>query len=389
MVDFANGKIQAFVGPKELGASDNLEKVIINFIEEAAKTLDIAIQEIDSEKISQAIIEARWRGVNVRVFIEHDYVFDPKPPENRAVPKKNETLEDARRRAQWDEYRKPEDIKTNRDIHMALLRNGIDIKADYNHNHIFHQKFIIRDRRTKNMRLPTSAILTGSTNFTYTGTHKNLNHIVIFKDPTIAWQYQEEFKEIRQGIFGNANSMHEPKSATINVGGVPVQILFAPDHAPELEIVKQVLKCEHQIHFAIFTFSGSSGIDDAMKAIRASGLPIRGVIDPVQGLRKWAATPWLHDEGIQLFIPRRSKKFGKLHHKLMVIDDYIVVAGSMNYTKPANEYNDENIFIIGSPYKLGEDEGGPVDHEICKAIADFFREEIERIIHNLSSPYEA
>jgi len=272
---------------------------------------------------------------------------------------------------------------------MALLRNGVDIKADYNHNHIFHQKFIIRDRRTKNMILPTSAILTGSTNFTQTGTHKNLNHIVVFKDPKIAWQYQEEFKEIRQGIFGNANSKHEPKPSTINIEGVPVQILFAPDHAPELEIVKQVLKCQNRLHFAIFTFSGSSGIDDAMLAIRASGRSIRGVIDPMQGLQHWAATKWLHNQGIELFLPRRSRKFGKLHHKLMVIDDDVVVAGSMNYTRPANEQNDENIFIIGSPYNLKSDEGGPVDHAACKAIADFFRDEIESIISNLSDPYVA
>lgn len=387
MVDFANGKIQAFAGPQELGAPNDLEKVIINFIKGAQKTLDFAIQEIDSEKIAQAIIDTRWHGVRTRIFIEHDYIYDSKPPKKRAAPIQPETSEEARQRAQWDEYRKPEDIKTNRDIHMALLRNGVDVKADYNHNHIFHQKFIIRDRRTKNMILPTSAILTGSTNFTQTGTHKNLNHIVVFKDPEIAWQYQEEFKEIRRGIFGNANSMHESKPSTINIEGVPVQVLFAPDHAPELEIVKQVLKCQNRLHFAIFTFSGSSGIDDAMLAIRASGHSIRGVIDPVQGLRHWAPTKWLHNQGIELFLPRRSRKFGKLHHKLMVVDDDIVVAGSMNYTRPANEKNDENIFIIGSPYNLKKKEGGPVDHAACKAIADFFRNEIERIITNLSNPY--
>lgn len=166
-----------------------------------------------------------------------------------------------------------------------------------------------------------------------------------------------------------------------------MQILFAPDHAPELEIVKQVLKCQNRLHFAIFTFSGSSGIDDAMLAIRASGRSIRGVIDPMQGLQHWAATKWLHNQGIELFLPRRSRKFGKLHHKLMVIDDDIVVAGSMNYTRPANEQNDENIFIIGSPYNLKSDEGGPVDHAACKAIADFFRDEIESIISSLSDPY--
>ncbi len=35
----------------------------------------------------------------------------------------------------------------------------------------------------------------------------------------------------------------------------------------------------------------------------------------------------------------------------MVIDTRIVVAGSFNYTAPANEYNDENLFVIGSPHE--------------------------------------
>jgi len=387
MVDFADGKIQAFVGPRELGAHDNLEEVIIDFIEGAEKYLDIATQEIDSEEIAQAIIDARWRGVKVRVFIEHDYVYDKDPPERLAVPVEPESEEEALRRAQWVEFRRPEDVKTNRDIHMALLRNGVDVKADYNHNHIFHQKFIIRDKRSKNVSYPSSAVLTGSTNFTWTGTHKNLNDVVIFNDPLVAWQYQEEFREIRSGVFGRVNSSHEPRPSTINLGGVPVQVFFAPDHAPELEIVKQILKCESMIHFAMFTFSGSSGIDDAMVSVRRTEKSIRGIMDPVQGRRDWAATPWLHNEGIELFFPRSSTAFGKLHHKLLVVDDDIVVTGSMNYTRPANEYNDENVFIIGSPYDLGDDEGGPVDHDACKEIADFFHAEIERIITDLSDPY--
>jgi phosphatidylserine/phosphatidylglycerophosphate/cardiolipin synthase-like enzyme len=386
MVDFAEGKIQAFVGPVELGAADNLEEVIIDFINGAEKSLDIAVQEIDSEKIAQAIIDAKWRDIDVRVVVEHDYICNKDFPEGLAKPLESDTEEEALRRAQWEELRDPEYIKTNRDIHAALLRNGIDIKADYNLGHFFHQKFIVRDPR-KNKALPKTGVLTGSTNFTWTGTHKNLNNVVIFNDRKITWQYKEEFEEVRSGVFGGIGSRHEKKADTVNLAGVPVQVLFAPDHAPELEIMKQILKCKNQMRFAIFTFTGSSGIDDAMTAIHKSGKSIRGVMDPGQGAHFWAATPWLHDAGIELFFPRYSPKFGKLHHKLTVVDEDIVVAGSMNYTVPANEFNDENIFIIGSPYNLGDNEGGPVNHDACNEIAEFFNTEIERIITDLSDPY--
>ena len=69
-------------------------------------------------------------------------------------------------------------------MHDAILRANIDVKADYNTS-IFHQKFIIRDR---------ASLLTGSTNFTPTGTHKNLNHLVIVHDRDVAKIHYREFR---------------------------------------------------------------------------------------------------------------------------------------------------------------------------------------------------
>jgi len=62
---FADGKIEAFLGPTELGAPDELESVIIDFIGGARKSLDIAVQELDNPRIAQAILDVRWRGVDV------------------------------------------------------------------------------------------------------------------------------------------------------------------------------------------------------------------------------------------------------------------------------------------------------------------------------------
>lgn len=377
MAEFAEGRIEAFNGPAELGAPNNLEQVIVDFIDQAQHTLDIAVQELDSEVVAQAILDARWRGVDIRVFLEQDYLKRAEP--HKARPQDRESEEEAIRRVQWSEYRRPTTAKTNRDILAALLRNAVDVKADYNPK-IFHQKFIIRDYRGK--AKVSSAILTGSTNFTHTGTHKNLNHIIIFNDYRVCREYQLEFNQLREGTFGAQHTRHRDKAKTVNLKGVPVRILFAPDHVPELEVIKQMLKCSERLDFAVFTFSGSSGIDDALIMLREAGREIRGVLDPVQGKHSWAATPWLHDKGIQLFFPRRVHGFGKLHHKLMVIDEAIVIAGSMNYTEPANAYNDENIFVIGSPFDLDKGEGGPVDHAACADIARYFRREIDRIEEN-------
>lgn len=380
MTAFAQGKIEAFCGPTELGAPDDLEQVIIDFIRGAKKNLDIAVQELDSKPIAQAILDAAFKGVRIRMFMEQDYLCAADPPKPK--PKAGQTARDARLEVQWEESRQPKTLKTNRDILAALLRCGVDVKADLNPR-IFHQKFIVRDYRN-GKSLGKTGLLTGATNFTATGTHKNLNHVILFHDYRVARAYSAKFEELMSGTFGALRSREGILPKTINIKGVPVRVLFAPDDHPELEIIKQMLKARARLDFAIFTFAGSSGIDDALIMLHLAGIDIQGVLDAMQGGQDWVTTHWLHDEGIEVFLSDRHKLpgLGKLHHKLMVIDDDIVIAGSMNYTAPANEYNDENIFVLGNPYDLSKNEGGPVDHLECKAIAAFFRNEIERIVAN-------
>ena len=373
MAIFAGGKIEAFVGPSELGAADDLEAVIVDFIAGAKESLDIAVQELDSEPIAQAILDARFRDVSVRMVLEQDYLLTAKLPVVR--PRHGEDIETARRRVVWGEEPGERSLEPNRRILAALLRCNVDVKADFNPA-IFHQKFVIRDYRGR--AKPRSAILSGSANFTVTDCHRNLNHVVLFNDPRICKEYMREFESIRAGSFGRA--LHGDVPSAFNLQGVPVKVLFAPDHTPELEIMKQILKAQTQVDFAIFTFSGSSGIDDAMVALAAAGRSISGAMDPGQGAQAWAATHDLDKAEIKLFFPKRDPGFGKLHHKLMVIDETTTIAGSFNYTAPANDYNDENIFVMGSPYvDLPRRDGGPVDPAACADLAGFFRTEIARI----------
>jgi phosphatidylserine/phosphatidylglycerophosphate/cardiolipin synthase-like enzyme len=376
MATFADGKIEAFVGPPELGAADDLERVIVEFIGGARSTLDVAVQEIDNPSIAQALLDASWRGVRVEVFLEQDYLRTRLPgnPPTPPMPRPGETPEEALHRAQWLEDNT--ELAVNRQILAALLRSDVQVRGDYNPK-IFHQKFILRDYAGKAM--PTSALLTGSANFTVTDTHRNLNHVFVLRNAFVCRQYATEIEQLRRGSFGRG--MHGDVPKVYDLAGVPVKVLFAPDHTPELEIMKQMLKGTEEIYFAIFTFAGSSGIDDAMLALARGGMRIKGVLDPSQARQKWAAPAWLVHDNIELYIPRRTgvfKDLRKVHHKLMVIDEQVVVAGSFNYTAPANEYNDENIFVLGSVHP--EVEGIDVATNPCRELAGHLRSEIARII---------
>ena len=344
------GAITLYMGPDTVGAPDNLEAPIIDFIAAAQDELLVSVQELDHRPIAEALIAARRRGVSIQVILEQDYLREGKVPDH-------------------------DDLGTqeiNRDLLTRILRVGIDAKADYNPN-IFHQKFIVRDR---------TAILTGSTNFTTTGVTKNLNHIAVLEDQETAREYAREFRQMRQGIFGK-RSLETPRKPLENhfVSGIRIKPLFAPDHAPEMEFIKQMIKAKTRIDFAAFTFAQSSGIDDALVNAREKGLQVTGVLDRKQANQSWAAKHTLQAGNVALHQNRTGTGVRKLHHKLMTIDDALTIIGSFNYTGPANLLNDENIIVLGD---LDLPPGQAQDDQ--KKLAEYARAEIDRIIATQAEP---
>jgi phosphatidylserine/phosphatidylglycerophosphate/cardiolipin synthase-like enzyme len=51
----------------------------------------------------------------------------------------------------------------------------------------------------------------------------------------------------------------------------------------------------------------------------------------------------LQEQGLDIYLDRHPEK---LHHKIMIIDQKIVVTGSYNLTRSAEVQNDENTLII-------------------------------------------
>ena len=385
MAVFADGKIEAYVGPPELGAADDLEAVIVDFIGGARKRLDIAVQELDSEVIARAILAASWRGIRVTLFLEQDYLRSvlkrgsdgvPLPPK----PKPGETPAEALERVQWlaDET----DLAENRRILGALLRSDVEVRGDFNPK-IFHQKFILRDYFDGKATTPGNPALLSRLGQLHRHRHPRE------PEPRVRLPLGVRLPPVRARVPAAPARHVRARRCTATCpppttsAGVPVKVLFAPDHTPELELMKQMLKGQTETLFAIFTFAGSSGIDDTMLALARGGMKIRGVLDPGQAAHDWAAPKTMIHPNIDLFVPQRTGVFTnlrKLHHKLMVIDERIVVAGSFNYTQPANDYNDENLFVLGSPFK--EVAGVNVDATNTQALARHMKAEIERIIAN-------
>jgi len=346
-MDFLDGHMHAFVGPPgSAGAADDLEQVIVDFIDQSEHSLDIAVQEIDNPRIAAAIDRAARRKrpgtdrfIRVRLVTEGDYLKEEHPVE----PPEQEV-----------------DLDANRKHFVTLLRGAVDAKIDFNPK-IFHHKFIIRDREQAR-----EAVLTGSTNFTTTDTHRNLNHAVIFEDMGVAAAYESEFDQLREGVFGaRSPKLTASDPLTLSVGGGEVQIMFSPDNNPELRIVNEILKAQTSAYLMMFTFAQSTTIDDALiTKLQGGNFEVVGVLDGGQSAQTWSPHKALLAAGARL---RREKlpNSGKLHHKLIVLDDHTVIGGSFNFTGPANRYNDENLFLVRDP-----------------AAAAFFKAEVKRVFES-------
>jgi len=218
-MDFENGQIKVFFGPKGHKAPDDLEKVIVDFIDEAEESLEVAVQELDNPLIAAALERASRRHktskpdrrISVRIVVEANYLREssPIPPPDPNDPNSEE---------------KPGQFEENREKMRQLLRSAAHFKLDFNAS-TFHQKFIVRDYNR-----PKAALLTGSTNFTTTGTRSNLNNLVIFHHPDIVKAYHSEWNQ-RQHREGPNKS--QGKSGTENP-------------CPKLSDQSPNLKCAHQ-----------------------------------------------------------------------------------------------------------------------------------------------
>ena len=117
----------------------------------------------------------------------------------------------------------------------------------------------------------------------------------------------------------------------------------------------------------MFTFAKSTTIDDALKSrLQVGTFTVRGVLDSSQSAQQFSPHPELIQAGAKLRKDTLPQN-GKLHHKLLVLDGQVSIGGSFNYTGPANQFNDENLFIIRHPQ-----------------VAQHFRTEVERVFQNLA-----
>ena len=82
-----------------------------------------------------------------------------------------------------------------------------------------------------------------------------------------------------------------------------------------------------------------------MKAHRRA-VQVRVILDKSQRTEKYSEADFLHHQGVPTLI---DPEHAIAHNKIMILDDYVVLTGSFNFTKAAEEKNAENLLVINDP----------------------------------------
>ena len=146
----------------------------------------------------------------------------------------------------------------------------------------------------------------------------------------------------RENLFGPgarpATTNHDFK-----VGGIQVEIYFSPEDDVAAHLLSLIQEAQESIHFMAYSFTSNS-LGNAILQRLADGLTVAGVMDDSQ-VKSNQGTEYdpFKQAGMDV---RRDGNAGQMHHKVIIIDQSIVITGSYNFSSNAQEQNDENVVII-------------------------------------------
>ena len=283
-----------------LGPSPTMEKAVVAFIGSAEKTLDVCVYDLDLPEFAQALLDARARGVQVRVIIADD---------NAAKA-----------------YAVAGQLKQMEELGMLTLA--------HNRSGLMHNKFMIADG---------IRVWTGSYNLTRNCSRFNDNHAIVLESPELAENYEKEWQEIFEKRHGKRFAYPTPHPQ-VDVGGVTVQNYFTPEDDVRGALVAEMDKATNEIAIMAFSFTDPDMTAAVQRAVERQ-VRVMVLLDSDMATHPGANTRAL--EALNANV--RMSPGILLHHKVIVVDRQTVVLGSANFSGGAFDKNDENVLIVRAP----------------------------------------
>jgi phosphatidylserine/phosphatidylglycerophosphate/cardiolipin synthase-like enzyme len=287
-----------FTHPGEAGTGLAIENALVESLNGADESIDLALYSFSLQTIADALITAQQRGIPVRLVMEADNM---------------------------DSYQ----VK-------RLLAAGIPIRGDSSEG-LMHNKFVIIDDRE---------VWTGSLNLTITGAQEDANNLIRLTSPELALDYSVEFEAMfLKGLFGDQHWPDTPYPL-LSIDGTALEVYFSPNDGVSRRLVEVTNEAEQSVVFMASNFT-SDPLSEALLLARLRGVAVSGIMDADNAINDTGSDyRLLLEAGIPVML---DKDPGDMHHKVFIIDNAIVVLGSYNFTASAEKRNDENLLIIHDP----------------------------------------
>ena len=282
----------------------SIEEKLLGFINAAQVSIHIASFEFNLPRVADALIAAKARGVDVRWVTDNENGLDI-------------------------------DANPNRGQFARLTAGGVEVKDDAGRSALMHNKFWIFDRQI---------LWTGSTNITVNGIYKQNNNVLLIRSPEIAAIYEREWEELWTGQLGRrAPSTMNSQWAILD--GTPIQVIFSPEDGAVSYLVAMLNDAQVSIRFLAFSFTDYP-MAQAMVTRAQNGVDVQGVFETFGSNSPRSELKTLWCAGLPV---RQDGNDSFLHDKVIIIDNSIVVTGSLNFSSSADEDNEENVIIIDNP----------------------------------------
>ena len=120
------------------------------------------------------------------------------------------------------------------------------------------------------------------------------------------------------------------------------QVWFSPSGGCTDAVVDTIASAKKTIHVQAYSFT-SAAIAKALVDAHKRGVHVEVILDKSQRSEKYTSADFVAHAGIPTSI---DAKHAIAHNKVIIVDEMVVVTGSFNFSKAAEEKNAENLLIL-------------------------------------------
>ncbi len=135
------------------------------------------------------------------------------------------------------------------------------------------------------------------------------------------------------------------RAVEVDIGRVPlIEVYFSPRDGATEAIVREIGQARSEVRVQAYSLT-SAPIAEALLKAHKRGIKVEVILDKSQRTQKYSSSTFLANARIPTYI---DAEHAIAHNKIIIIDRSVVITGSFNFTKAAEEKNAENLLVIRS-----------------------------------------